>query len=200
VDRAAVPHALDATGYVIPRVEGRDALACTFVSSKWAGARRPTWRSSACSSAARTARSSVERDDADLVAIARRELRETLGVATMPRLARVARWLRSMPQYELGHPERVARIASLGGGAPVARRRRQRVRRRGSPGLHPLGPRRGRPTARRLRGAAHRCVARGLTVGDSPTRGRAAQWIARGIVHRVAQWVVHRMPRRGRAR
>jgi oxygen-dependent protoporphyrinogen oxidase len=60
----------------------------------------------------------VERDDADLVAIARRELRETLGVATMPRLARVARWLRSMPQYELGHPERVARIGRLAAAHP----------------------------------------------------------------------------------
>jgi oxygen-dependent protoporphyrinogen oxidase len=113
VDRAAVPHALDATGYIIPRVEGRDALACTFVSSKWAG-RAPADVALFRVFVGGAHRAElVERDDADLVAIARRELRETLGVATMPRLARVGRWLGAMPQYELGHPERVARIARL---------------------------------------------------------------------------------------
>ena len=111
VDRAAVPHPLDATGYVIPRVEGRDALACTFASSKWAG-RAPAGVALFRVFVGGAHRAElVERDDAALVAIARRELRETLGVTAEPRLARVGRWVGAMPQYELGHPERVRRIA-----------------------------------------------------------------------------------------
>lgn len=110
VDRAAVPHALDATGYVIPRVEGRDALACTFVSSKWAG-RAPADVALFRVFVGGAHRAElVERDDAALVAIARRELHETLGVTSAPRLTRVSRWMHAMPQYELGHPERAARI------------------------------------------------------------------------------------------
>ena len=34
----------------------------------------------------------------------------TLGVTAAPHLMRVSRWMRAMPQYELGHPERAARI------------------------------------------------------------------------------------------
>jgi oxygen-dependent protoporphyrinogen oxidase len=112
VDRAAVPHPLDATGYVIPRVEGRDALACTFASSKWAG-RAPAGVALFRVFVGGAHRAElVERDDAALVAVARRELAETLGVAAAPRLARVDRWIGAMPQYELGHPERAARIAA----------------------------------------------------------------------------------------
>jgi oxygen-dependent protoporphyrinogen oxidase len=118
VDRAAVPHALDATGYVIPRVEGRDALACTFASSKWAG-RAPADVALFRVFVGGAHRAElVERDDDALVAIARRELGETLGVTAAPRLARVDRWVRSMPQYELGHPERVRRIAERVAGRP----------------------------------------------------------------------------------
>ena len=55
---------------------------------------------------------------AALVAVARAELEATLGVTAAPRLARVARWERAMPQYELGHPERVGRVQRLLGGRP----------------------------------------------------------------------------------
>ena len=111
--RAAVPHALDATGYVVPRVEGRDVLACTFVSSKWAG-RAPADVALFRVFVGGVHRAElVERDDAALVALARAELRATLGVAAAPRVTRVARWVHAMPQYELGHPERIARVQRL---------------------------------------------------------------------------------------
>jgi oxygen-dependent protoporphyrinogen oxidase len=42
--------------------------------------------------------------------MARDELRRSLGVTAAPRLTHVVRWARAMPQYHLGHPERVARI------------------------------------------------------------------------------------------
>lgn len=110
-DRAAVPHALDATGYVVPRIERRDVLACTFVSSKWA-ARAPAGAALVRVFVGGAHRAElVERDDAALVALARAELGATLGIRAAPRLARVARWVRAMPQYELGHPARLARVA-----------------------------------------------------------------------------------------
>jgi oxygen-dependent protoporphyrinogen oxidase len=47
--------------------------------------------------------------DDELVALARGELQH-LGIGAEPELTRVHRWPRGMPQYVLGHPERVARI------------------------------------------------------------------------------------------
>lgn len=110
--RADVPHALDGTGYVVPRATGRPVMACTWLSSKWAG------RAPADAALFRVFLGGaqhpglVRADDAALVALARAELREVLGVGAEPRFARVARWVDAMPQYTLGHRERVARIAA----------------------------------------------------------------------------------------
>jgi oxygen-dependent protoporphyrinogen oxidase len=49
-------------------------------------------------------------DDATLVARARADLRDVLGVTAAPSLTRLARHPASMPQYRVGHLDRVAAI------------------------------------------------------------------------------------------
>jgi len=104
-----IPHPLDGYGYVVPRAEGSDVLACSWTSSKWEG------RAPAGSALVRvhTGRfggrdTSAEPDD-ELVALAREEIR-LLGVTADPSFVRIHRWPRSMPQYVLGHVDRVERI------------------------------------------------------------------------------------------
>lgn len=46
----------------------------------------------------------------EVLALARTEVARLYGIADAPRFARVVRWPRAIPQYELGHLERVARI------------------------------------------------------------------------------------------
>jgi oxygen-dependent protoporphyrinogen oxidase len=61
----------------------------------------------------RTGRDDVlQRDDADLVELAIAELGEMLGLVVCPHLTRVQRWERAIPQYVLGHGDRIARIES----------------------------------------------------------------------------------------
>ena len=45
-----------------------------------------------------------------LLARVRDDLAALLGVTARPELTRIARWPRSMPQYHIGHLDRVARI------------------------------------------------------------------------------------------
>jgi oxygen-dependent protoporphyrinogen oxidase len=52
----------------------------------------------------------LQRDDAELVAIVRRDLRALLGITGEPVDALVARWGGALPQYAPGHVERVARV------------------------------------------------------------------------------------------
>jgi protoporphyrinogen/coproporphyrinogen III oxidase len=100
---------LDGYGYLVPHSEGRDVLACTWTSQKWEG-RAPDDCVSLRVYAGRFGGRDVTADsDAELVALARHEL-GFLGVAAEPVLARVHRWPRGMPQYVLGHPERLVRI------------------------------------------------------------------------------------------
>lgn len=104
-----VPHPLDGYGYVVPRAEGSDVLACSWTSSKWAG-RAPEGSALIRVHTGRYGGRDVgaEADDV-LVALAREEV-ALLGITADPAFVRVHRWPRSMPQYVLGHLERVERI------------------------------------------------------------------------------------------
>jgi oxygen-dependent protoporphyrinogen oxidase len=104
-----VDHPLDGYGYVVPRSEGSDVLACTWSSSKWEG-RAPAGSVLLRVYTGRFGRDDLTvEDDAALVELAREELR-LLGVRAEPTFVRVHRWPRGMPQYVLGHPERLRRI------------------------------------------------------------------------------------------
>jgi len=53
---------------------------------------------------------SLQREDADLLALVRRDLSELLGITAEPVDALLTRWGGGLPQYAVGHVERVARI------------------------------------------------------------------------------------------
>jgi oxygen-dependent protoporphyrinogen oxidase len=100
---------LDGYGYVVPRADGNDVLACTWSSQKWDG-RAPDDGVLLRVYAGRFGGHDVTADaDAELIALARGEI-AFLGVSAEPLLAHVHRWPRGMPQYVLGHPELLARI------------------------------------------------------------------------------------------
>ena len=52
----------------------------------------------------------LQREDEDLLALARRDLRSLLGLTAEPVDALLTRWGGGLPQYAVGHVERVARI------------------------------------------------------------------------------------------
>ena len=100
---------LDGYGYVVPRAESSDVLACTWTSSKWEN-RAPEGFALLRVFAGRFGERDVTRmDKDDLIALARQEVR-LLGIEAEPHLVRIHRWRYGMPQYVLGHPERVAGI------------------------------------------------------------------------------------------
>jgi oxygen-dependent protoporphyrinogen oxidase len=107
--RADVAHPLDGFGFVVPRAEGRAAIACTFSSVKYPG-RAPEGHALLrvfLGGALDEAR--LEQSDADLTDAARAELGALLG-ARDPLWMRVARYPRAMPQYHVGHLARVDAI------------------------------------------------------------------------------------------
>jgi protoporphyrinogen/coproporphyrinogen III oxidase len=102
---------LDGYGYVIPRREGREALACTWTSTKFPH-RAPDGFALLRVFIGRAGQEQhLPRDPGSLETIARRELEQTLGITARPILTRSFMWENSMPQYNLGHPELLARIS-----------------------------------------------------------------------------------------
>jgi oxygen-dependent protoporphyrinogen oxidase len=103
-----VPRDLDGYGYVIPRREGRRALACTWTSTKFPH-RAPEGYALIRVFVGRAGQD-IPWNENDLLALAKEELSLTLGVTANPIMQRVFLWDRAMPQYNLGHPEILKRI------------------------------------------------------------------------------------------
>jgi protoporphyrinogen/coproporphyrinogen III oxidase len=106
-----VPRTLDGYGYVIPRREQRKALACTWTSTKFPH-RAPDGFALVRVFAGRAGQEDIPLDETGLLALAREEVRQTLGITAEPILHKVYVWEDSMPQYNLGHPERLKWIES----------------------------------------------------------------------------------------
>jgi oxygen-dependent protoporphyrinogen oxidase len=111
--QSELPRPLDGYGYVIPRREGRRALACTWTSTKFPHRAPPGYALLRVFVGRAGQEQDIPWDDAGLLTLAQEELRMTLGIAAQPTLWRVFRWERAMPQYNLGHLERLARIEAM---------------------------------------------------------------------------------------
>jgi oxygen-dependent protoporphyrinogen oxidase len=103
-----LPRDLDGYGYVIPRREGRKALACTWTSTKFPH-RAPEGYALLRVFVGRAGQD-IPWNETDLLALAKEELHLTLGITADPLLHRVFLWDKAMPQYNLGHPEILKRI------------------------------------------------------------------------------------------
>ena len=108
--RADVKNPLDGHGYLIPRHEHRRALACTWTSEKFPN------RAPEGSVLLRVffgqgqGEFTLGEDEELLRTAAQEELDVTLGVRAKPLFARVFHWPLALPQYTLGHLQRVGEI------------------------------------------------------------------------------------------
>ena len=145
--RGDVPHALDATGFVVPRREGMRILAGTWVSSKWPG-RAPEGMVLMRAFLGGIGREDgLLRSDEALVSEARVDLERLLRMRAEPLFTRVFRFLRTSPLPTVGHLARVKHVRAL-----VA----------AEPGLHVIGSAYdgvGIPDTIRLATAAGRSIA-----------------------------------------
>lgn len=109
-DDAALPAPFDAYGFVVPAIERRPILACTYSSAKWGG-RAPDGAALVRVFFGGHARpDAVEMTDDQLLGAARRSLRNLVGIHRPPEFVRFDRWPGAMPRYHVGHLRRVDRI------------------------------------------------------------------------------------------
>ncbi|WP_459554579.1 protoporphyrinogen/coproporphyrinogen oxidase [Lacunimicrobium album] len=103
-------HPLNAFGLVIPAIEKRDILATSFLSRKFEG-RAPDGKV-ICRTFVGGAMQAelLQRTEDQIIETVQRELGSIFGLKGEPDFAIVCRWNRSMPQYHIGHLQRVAAI------------------------------------------------------------------------------------------
>lgn len=108
--RQDAPADQDGFGYIAPQRTGRDVLGVQWCTSIYPDRAPPgfvTWRA-LCGGVNRP--DVLTWDDATLLRRVHDELKVTMGVTGEPVFHRIVRWPRAIPQYVVGHLDRVARI------------------------------------------------------------------------------------------
>lgn len=105
-----VPWALEGYGYVVPRQEERAVLASTWSSTKFQHRAPEGWALVRIFIGRSGMEEILERTDEYLAGLARTEVADVLDCRDAPLFQRVFRWMNGMPQYTMGHMERVARL------------------------------------------------------------------------------------------
>lgn len=107
----AVARALDRTGFLVPSGEGLNLTACTWVGAKW-GFESPGVPMRLFFG--RAGGEDVTRwTDDQFRAVIAREMQQTMGIREAPEYLRIFRWPRAMPQYEVGHAERIWELRQI---------------------------------------------------------------------------------------
>ncbi|MEP7354503.1 MAG: protoporphyrinogen oxidase [Acidobacteriota bacterium] len=101
------------TGFLIPKVERKKLMACTFVGTKFPNRIPASKLSLRCFFGGAGNDEILNESDESLVATAREELQTLLKLTAQPIYTRVSRWPRSMAQYNVGHSERLKEIEVL---------------------------------------------------------------------------------------
>ncbi len=108
--------ALGWSGYLVPAVDGRPVKAVTFSTVKWPHLAVPAPAGTGplevvrCSVGRIGEEALLQRADEELAALAAAELTEATGVRGAPVATRATRWGGALPQYTVGHLDRVATI------------------------------------------------------------------------------------------
>jgi oxygen-dependent protoporphyrinogen oxidase len=111
-DAAEVGINMNAFGVLCPQVENRALMAATYSSTKWPG-RAPAGKVLLRGFVGGPHNQAImEKSDEELTGIVLSELRSILGIDpdAQPLFSRIYRWHLGMPQYTMGHLDRVALI------------------------------------------------------------------------------------------
>ncbi len=108
--RDAFPQPPDSYGFVVPAIERRKIMACTFSSLKYPG-RAPEGHVLLRAFIGGSLQHELfQDDDQAMEKNVRAELANLLGVKAAPLFARIWRHPNSMPQYHVGHEQKIQRV------------------------------------------------------------------------------------------
>lgn len=116
--KSDVKHPLNGFGFVVPKIENRKIMAATWTSVKFSHRAPEDSVLIRCFVGGAKNTELVDKSDAEMVKMVRGELKDIMGIDAEPVLTRVFKWKDSMPQYTIGHEERVASIEEKLNGYP----------------------------------------------------------------------------------
>lgn len=118
IDRSDLPEEFEGFGIIYPHIDGGSMIAISFSSNKYSG-RAPDGKLLLRFFIGGALQEQlVDLPDDDLFKLALDQFEKSLGCRPSPEFQTVFRWKNAMPQYHVGHLDRVARIESLTAALP----------------------------------------------------------------------------------
>jgi oxygen-dependent protoporphyrinogen oxidase len=114
-----IPGNLEGFGFVVPAIEKREILACTFSHMKFSGRAPRDHALLRAFMGGALQPKAFEYEDPEMIRIVRQNLRELLGIEKAPLFALVERHAQAMAQYRVGHLDLVAEIEALANQHPT---------------------------------------------------------------------------------
>lgn len=107
---SAIEQDIDGTGFVVSRRNDYTITACTWTHKKWPHAAPSGKALLRCYVGRPGDEEIVEQSDDEIVRVVLDDLNKIMRITGRPEFFVISRWKRAMPQYTVGHKERLANI------------------------------------------------------------------------------------------
>jgi protoporphyrinogen/coproporphyrinogen III oxidase len=107
---AAIQHDIDGTGFVVSRNSDYTITACTWTHKKWPHTAPKGKVLLRCYVGRAGDEAIVEQADDEIVKVVMDDLNKIMNITASPEFSIVTRWKQAMPQYVVGHKERLEKI------------------------------------------------------------------------------------------
>ncbi|TFJ93544.1 protoporphyrinogen oxidase [Lentibacillus salicampi] len=109
-DESAIKQDIDGTGFVVSRNSDFRITACTWTHKKWPNAAPDGKALVRCYVGKPSDQSVVDLSDEEITNIVLDDLNKTMNITAKPEFSVISRWVNAMPQYTVGHTERIANV------------------------------------------------------------------------------------------
>ncbi|WP_077325006.1 protoporphyrinogen oxidase [Virgibacillus siamensis] len=109
-DQSAIKRDIDGTGFVVSRNSNFRITACTWTHKKWPTAAPDGKVLLRCYVGRPDDQAVVDLSDEEITDIVLRDLKKTMKITQQPEFSVITRWKNAMPQYTVGHNERIANV------------------------------------------------------------------------------------------
>ncbi len=109
-DQSAIKKDIDGTGFVVSRNSDFRITACTWTHKKWPQSTPEGKALLRCYVGRPTDQSVVDLSDEEITEIVLNDLNKTMNITQKPEFSVITRWQNAMPQYTVGHKERIAKV------------------------------------------------------------------------------------------
>ncbi|PFS00214.1 protoporphyrinogen oxidase [Bacillus cereus] len=111
--KSAIQRDIDGTGFVVSRNSDYTITACTWTHKKWPHTTPEGKTLLRCYVGRPGDEAIVEQTDEEIVQLVLEDLQKTMDITEDPEFIIVSRWKEAMPQYTVGHKERMKKLTTF---------------------------------------------------------------------------------------